>query len=203
THWQCFFTGCVKNVYGCLPEWDKMKWYHVHKVGFYEAAVLIADRFPVHFGLLDAWVSSDGFSGHVRTANPNHTSTIFASPNIYALDWVAAEKMGIDPALSFVMQEAMHRWGPIRILRRGDLTVWEPWINIRPFVVVAMNFIEEWYGVSRFFSRAFASQQDPRFPPVSRLQWLFGFFQWMTRVFEGILTKKAPPRAVSARRSLA
>src|SRR5262249_37305821 len=102
THWQCFFTGCVKNVYGCLPEWDKMKWYHVHKVGFYEAAVLIADRFPVHFGLLDAWVSSDGFSGHVRTANPNHTSTIFASPNIYALDWVAAEKMGIDPALSFV-----------------------------------------------------------------------------------------------------
>jgi hypothetical protein len=22
THWQCFYTGCLKNIYGCLPEWQ-------------------------------------------------------------------------------------------------------------------------------------------------------------------------------------
>ncbi len=55
THWQCFYTACIKNVYGCLPEWDKMHHYHGAGVEFYQAAVLIADRPPVHFGLLDAW----------------------------------------------------------------------------------------------------------------------------------------------------
>jgi uncharacterized protein (DUF362 family) len=24
THWQCYYTGCLKNVYGCLPEMDKL-----------------------------------------------------------------------------------------------------------------------------------------------------------------------------------
>jgi hypothetical protein len=28
THWQCYYTACLKNIYGCLPEWDKMLHYH-------------------------------------------------------------------------------------------------------------------------------------------------------------------------------
>jgi len=202
THWQCFYTACIKNVYGCLPKWDKMKHYHGHGIEFYEAAVLIADRFPVHFGLLDAWVSGDGFTGHVRDANPNLTRTIFASDNIFALDWVAGEKMGLDPSLNSVMQEALHRWGRIHIRRRGNLAPWEPWRNIRPFVVVALDVLEEMYWVSRYSSRAMASVQDPRFPPVSRMQWLFGALQRLTRLVEGLLTRKAPP-ARAQRRSVA
>jgi uncharacterized protein (DUF362 family) len=190
SHWQCFYTGCLKNIYGCLPAWDKMKEYHGKRREYYECCILIVDCFPVHFGFLDAWVSGDGFSGHVRDAKPNHTKTIMASENIYALDWVMGEKMGVDPALNYVVQEAMHRWGAIHITRVGNLTEWHPWTNVRPFVVIGMDAIEEAYWASRFFSRAFASQQDQRFPPVRRGRWLFGLLQWITRRIEGLFVTK-------------
>ena len=190
THWQCIYTGCLKNIYGCLPEADKMHHYHGKRREFYECCILIVDRFPVHFGFLDAWVSGDGFSGHVRDAKPNFTRTIFASENIFALDWVMGEKMEINPALNYVIQEALHRWGTINITRQGNMTTWHPWKNIRPFVVIALDAIEEAYWTSRFFSRSFASEQDERFPPVSRTQWLFGILQRITRLFEGLAVTK-------------
>jgi uncharacterized protein (DUF362 family) len=191
THWQCFYTGCLKNIYGCLPEWDKMKHYHGKHREFYQCCILILDAFPVHFGFLDAWVSGDGFSGHVRDARPNHTHTIFASENIFALDWVMGEKMGVDPSLNFVIQEGMRLWEKPEIAREGDLTPWQPWTNIRPFTVAALDAIEEAYWVSRFLSRAFASQQDRRFPPVSRWQWLFGILQAISRLIEPIFVTQS------------
>lgn len=190
THWQCFYTGTLKNVYGCLPQWDKMKHYHGHRKEFYESCILIADRFPVHFGFLDAWISGDGFSGHVRDANPNRTKTIMASPNLLALDWVMGEKMNIDPALNYVIQEAMHRWGTIHITRKGNMTPWPDWTNVGGFTVIALDVMEELYWISRIFSRAFASYQDKRFPPVKRWQWFFGPIQWTVRIFESIISPK-------------
>jgi uncharacterized protein (DUF362 family) len=163
THWQCFYTACIKNVYGCLPEWDKMRHYHGTGIEF-------------------------------RDAHPNLTRTIFASDNIFALDWVAGEKMGLDPIQNFVMQEALHTWGPIRITREGDMTPWRSWQNVRRFPVVLLAWLEEWYHVSRFFSRAMAAHQDERFPPVPTGQGLFRFFQRVTRIGERLLTRKAPTR---------
>ena len=201
THWQCFYTACIKNVYGCLPQWDKMKHYHGKGIEFYESAVLIADRFPVHFGFLDAWTSGDGFSGHVRDAAPNATRTILASNNIFALDWVAGEKMGVDPSHCFVMQEAMERWGAISIRREGDLAPWHPWTNVRPLVVILLNWFEEWYRVSRFFSRALASQMDPRFPPARRGRWLFRPLYAASRAIQRLFERRgqgpAPNQAAS------
>ena len=192
SHWQCFFTGCIKNVYGCLPQWDKMRHYHGRGIEFYESAVLIAERLPIHFGFLDACVSGDGLTGHVRDGNPNRTETFFASDNIFALDWTANEKMEINPAHNYVLQEAMHRWGTIQITRIGDLTPWTPWGNVRPFVVVAMNAMEEFYWLSRFMSRAMASGMDKRFTPVSRWQWFFGILQTITGWLSRLGEKKAP-----------
>ena len=191
THWQCYYTGTMKNVYGCLPEWDKMRHYHGKNREFFECCVLILEQFPVHFGFLDAWVSGDGFSGHVRDAKPNHTNTIFASDNIFALDWVMGEKMRVSPEKNSVLKEAMRRWGPLgNITRVGDMTPWSPWTNVQPFVVAALDVLEELYCVSRFFSRAFAERQDPRFPPVSRWQWFYGILQSMTRWIERVFVTK-------------
>jgi uncharacterized protein (DUF362 family) len=190
SHWQCFYTGCLKNIYGTLPEWDKMKHYHGKKREFYECCILALHHFPVHFGFLDAWVSGDGFSGHVRDANPNMTKTIFASENVYALDWVMGEKMELNPSLNYVLQEAMFRWGPIEITRVGNMTSWANWRNLRPFVILALDAIEEAYWTSRIFSRSFASEQDERFPPVTRWQFLFGLIQRFTRLFESLVTVK-------------
>jgi uncharacterized protein (DUF362 family) len=184
THWQCFYTGCLKNIYGCLPEWDKMKHYHGRGREFFECCILILDAFPVHFGFLDAWVSGDGFSGHVRDASPNQTKTIFASPNVLALDWVMGEKMGINPASNYVIQEALLHWEKPTINRVGDMSPWSPWVNVKPMTVTLLDSAEEAYSFSRFMSRAFANAQDKRFPPVSKAQWLFGPLQRMSKVFE-------------------
>jgi uncharacterized protein (DUF362 family) len=199
SHWQCFYTACIKNVYGCLPMWDKMRHYHGKTHGgkdieFFQSAVLIAESIPVNFGFLDAWVSGDGLTGHVRDPRPNVTRTFLASPNIFALDWVAGEKMQIDPTQNYVIQEAMRRWGIIRITRVGNLTAWHPWKNVRPIVVVGFNVVEEFYWLSRFLSRMMASQMDPQFAPVGRGQWFFGITQAIVRVIERLMTTNTNPK---------
>jgi uncharacterized protein (DUF362 family) len=190
SHWQCFYTACLKNVYGCLPKWDKMRHYHGTDIEFFQATVLIADKIPVHFGILDAWTSGDGLTGHVRDPRPNRTKALLASDNIYALDWVAGEKMGIQPTRNYVMREALNRWGPIQIERLGDMTPWPNWNNVRPITVWLLNGFEEFYRISRFMSRAMASRMDPRFPPRSRAQWFFGLTQRLVRAIESLGTKR-------------
>jgi len=74
------------------------------------------------------------------------------------------------------------------IHRHGDLTPWQPWHNVSPLVIVALDGIEELYGLSRFLSRACASEQDPRFPPVRRWQWLFGPLQRLAGYVERLLS---------------
>ena len=203
THWQCFYTACLKNIYGCLPEWDKMRHYHTQRRGrnieFSDATILICDRLSIHFGFLDAWVSGDGLTGHVRDAHPNATRTIFASDNIFALDWVAGEKMQIDPLDNAVVRRAVEEWGAIDITRNGDMTPWHPWDNVRPWVVRALDAMEELYWLSRFMSRTMAAQQDPRFKPVSRAQWFFNITHTIVRWADDLMVKPAP--AVSGART--
>jgi uncharacterized protein (DUF362 family) len=199
SHWQCYYTACLKNIYGCLPEWDKMHYYHGTRRGqnieYHDATVEIVDKLPVHFGFLDAWVSGDGLTGHVRDAIPNHTRTIFASDNIFALDWVAGEKMNLHPLDNFVIQKAVAKWGTIAITRVGDMTPWPDWDNVRPFFIKMMDIVEEWYHISRFLSRAMAAQQDPRFKPVSRFQWFFDFTHVVVRLIDGLFTQATPQAA--------
>ena len=189
THWQCYYTGCLKNVYGCLPEWDKMKHYHGRRREFYECNILILDAFPVHFGFLDAWVSGDGLTGHVRDADPNHTRTIVASENIFALDWVMGLKMSLNPMDNYVIQEAMRRWSGIEARPVGDMTPWRPWRNVRPWTVKLLDMGEEFYWTSYVMSRALASKQDPRFQPVSRWQFFFGIVQRISQLVEPLTVK--------------
>ena len=189
THWQCFYTGCLKNIYGCLPEWDKMKHYHGKRREFFQCCILMLNAFPVHFGFLDAWVSGDGFSGHVRDAHPNETRTIFASENVVALDWVMGEKMALDPMSNYVIQEASRFWNLPEITRVGNMTPWHPWENLRPITISGLDVAEELYWLSYVSSRALATPQDKRFPPVSRWQFLFGVFQRATQLVEGLAVK--------------
>ncbi len=199
THWQCFYTASLKCVYGCLPMWDKMKVYHGRGRGgrnieFFHATVLVNEKMPAHFGFMDAWVSGDGLTGHVRDPHPNETRTIFASENCFALDWVAGEKMQIDPGQNYVLQEAMHRWGTIHITRVGNMTPWVLWDNVRPIVVIGFNVIEEFYWFGRFMSRAAATESDPRFPQVGRFQGFFKVMQAIVRLLEGLLTRATDPK---------
>jgi uncharacterized protein (DUF362 family) len=130
TQWQCLYAGALANLYGCLPEPDKLARYHGAGHEFHECCVLVADRMPVHFGIVDAWVGGDGRGSHAHPRRARDTGTLLASEDLLALDWVVGEKMGLDPNLSFVVQEAMLRWGRVQVVRRGNTTTWRPWDNV-------------------------------------------------------------------------
>lgn len=142
TQWQCVFTGALANLYGCLPDPDKLASYHGTGHEFQECCVLLADRLPAHFGLVDAWVGGDGRGSHAHPRRARPTGTLLASEDLLALDWVLGEKMGVDPGLSFVLQEALLRWGRVQVVRRGNTTAWLPWDNVRPAKAAAANLLE-------------------------------------------------------------
>jgi uncharacterized protein (DUF362 family) len=137
---RCFYSGCLANLFGCLPKPDKLTHYAGRGHEFYECCVLIADRLPVHFGLLDAWQGADAKARTIR-----QPGEILASESPFALDWVAGEKMDLDPALNQVLQEALLRWGRIHITRDGNVTPWKPWSNVRPATVAGLDLLEPLY----------------------------------------------------------
>jgi uncharacterized protein (DUF362 family) len=126
---RCFFSGCLANLLGCLPEPDKLSHYAGPRHTYYECCVLVADRLPVHFALMDA----------------SHANELLASTSPFAVDWVAGEKMGLDPGLNPVMHEALLRWGRVHLKRRGNVTPWEAWRNVRPVTVVGLELLEPIY----------------------------------------------------------
>jgi uncharacterized protein (DUF362 family) len=127
TQWECFYSGAMANVIGCLPEPDKRHWYRTRGRNASECVRTALDALPVHFGVVDAWTSRDGAGRRARGGHVRRTGSVLASANVVALDWMVGEKMGVDPALNPVVQEALHRWGRIELVRRGDLMPWDPW----------------------------------------------------------------------------
>lgn len=126
---RCFFSGCLANLLGCLPEPDKLSHYAGPRHAFYECCVLVADRLPVNFAVMDA----------------SHADELLAGTSSFAVDWVTGEKMGLDPGLSPVLHEALLRWGRVHVKRHGNVTPWEGWRNVRPSTVVALDLLEPLY----------------------------------------------------------
>jgi uncharacterized protein (DUF362 family) len=127
TSWECFYSGAMANLLGCLPEPDKRRAYTGPRHGVWECVRTVLDAFPVHFGIVDAWESRDGWGVPGRGGMVRATKSVLASPNVVALDWVMGERMDIDPALNPMLQEALHRWGRVSLVRRGDLMDWAAW----------------------------------------------------------------------------
>ncbi len=190
THWQAVFTACLKNVYGCFPKWDKMKLYHGTPQEWWAVTILSLELHQVDFGFLDAWVSGDGLTGHVWDPTPKHTHTWMASPNILALDWVAGEKMGLNPSKSPMISQAIGAWGPIRINRVGPMDVYYSWDNVAGFVPPIINTVEKFHKLVYLVTRASTTPGDPRFKPVSKFQLFFELPQELMRLAQklGVFT---------------
>jgi uncharacterized protein (DUF362 family) len=124
---QCFYSGAMRNVFPCFS--GSVDTDH---------ALAMLERFPVHFGFLDAWVSGDGSAGSLFDSHANKTKTLMASANIVALDWVTGEKMDINPSFNDDVQSAVQRWGTFHIVRKGNMSPWDPWKNV-PLVSVAFS----------------------------------------------------------------
>lgn len=129
THAYAFYSLCLKNIYGALPLANKFKEYHCGR-DIYQTTIDYLRLFPVHFGIVDAWLSADGPFGVFADTGPNQTRTIIAGADIVAVDWVAATKMGIDPMVSKYMQLAVDVFGKPEIELVGDRGLYWPWLNV-------------------------------------------------------------------------
>jgi hypothetical protein len=56
--------------------------------------------FPVHFWIIDAYISVDGPFGIFADRTPNETQSLIGGENLVGVDWIGAAKMGLDPMVS-------------------------------------------------------------------------------------------------------
>src|SRR6187551_1570584 len=91
SQWECFYSGAMANVLGCLPEPDKRRWYRGRGHAASECVRTALAALPVHFGLVDAWTSRDGRGRPGRGGKMRQTGAVLASANVIALDWVMGE----------------------------------------------------------------------------------------------------------------
>ena len=159
THPEAHATGTVKNTFGCLPQWDKMKHYHGKDSEFWQAATSLSEKLPVNFGFLDAWTSGDGAAGFVYDTDPEPTRSFVASSNIMAIDRLQLMKMGVDPMASPVVGEGTRLWGDggMRVETNGAMEPWDGWENTTASTMRFFDFAEETYGLQRFLSRGMAA----------------------------------------------
>ncbi|SNQ59230.1 DUF362 domain-containing protein [Candidatus Methanoperedens nitratireducens] len=181
THFQCYFTLCVKNIYGTTPEENKFLEYHRDRE-FDLVTIDMLKAFPVHFGIIDATVSSDGVMGLKADYSPKYTKTIIAGPDIVAVDQVGAEKMGIDPMKSRFHRFAVQEFGLPDIERTGDMSVYPDWDNVPEHLDDFFNLGEEWHGFFNFMGFV-SAEMDPSFPPRMRSRLVLG----IRRMFLSIL----------------
>lgn len=164
THSYAFYTLTLKNIYGALPRKNKFKEYHCNgKLGIYAPTIDYLEEFPVHFGLIDAYISADGPFGVFSNIEPIFTSTIIGGDDLVAVDWVGASKMGYDPMISDYMKLAVERFGKPRIRLTGDHSVYPGWRNVPAFVSsMAFGVMDRNYTFGSFLYSVMGSM-DPFF----------------------------------------
>ncbi|MFW9778503.1 MAG: DUF362 domain-containing protein [Candidatus Heimdallarchaeota archaeon] len=178
THFSCYFTLTLKNLYGCMPLQNKFKEYH-QKKEFDWPTIEMLKEFWCHYGLIDAYWSADGLWGLKSDDTPVPTKTIIGGENIIAVEAIGAKKMGLNPMQSRIYKLAVEelQYKP-DIECQGDDSVYESWINVPPFMDKFMDVGEEFYHVSNKLG-FISSEMDPFFPPkttnpiVRGIRWLF------------------------------
>ena len=173
THVFCNYTLTLKNVYGTLPEQNKLIEYHT-KREYDWPTIQTLNCFKVHFGIIDAILSADGQFGVIACNNPRTTDTIIAGKNLIAVDWVGAKKMGLDPDAPDVgrfLQLAIEASGrPKKIDWVGDQSSYSPWTNVSELIVKPLDLLEESYTLSNWWF-ACVSALSSDFPPKDGVPW--------------------------------
>jgi uncharacterized protein (DUF362 family) len=172
THVFSHYTLTLKNIYGTLPLQNKVKEYHCLRE-YDWPTIETMKHFPVHFGLIDAFVSADGPFGVIVCNSPKHTKTIIGGENLIAVDYVGAKKMRLDPCdprvgrfLSLAV-EALGR--PESIDWVGDKSFYEPWQNVNEPLLQFLDLIEEAYDFANWWFLVLTAMDDHF--PLKKQSW--------------------------------
>jgi uncharacterized protein (DUF362 family) len=144
THFSCYYTLTIKNIYGTTPEQNKFREYHADRE-IDEVTMEMLNEFPVHFGIIDGIWSADGLLGIKEDYTPNHTKTIIAGANLIAVDWVGGMKMGLDPMKNRFVKLAIEYFEKPEFKCIGDDSVYKGWHNVPWGVDYLLYFGEKLY----------------------------------------------------------
>ena len=163
THEEFGYALCVHNLLGILPLRDK-EYHYRHRLKWSDVCADLLKRTPVHFNIIDAFVSNHGSEG-TRAAHPLQTRTIIASTNVLLADWAGALKMQIDPYLSPINAKALRDIGlPKRYEIVGDLSPYQDWKNVPPILLESVRKRNEAPAISRAVKPWLQSVNKELFP---------------------------------------
>jgi uncharacterized protein (DUF362 family) len=195
THSYSYYTLTLKNIYGALPHQNKFKEYHC-TLGIYSPTIEFIERFPIHFGFIDAYISADGPFGIFSDKKPNLTQTIIGGENSVAVDWIGASKMGLDPKISEYMKLAVERFGKPRIRLVGDIKeeLYEPWENVPVELSFgAHHIIDRHYQFGNLLYSAFSHQDPKAFPRRQGDKWYITLIRFLTNPIRSMFFKRPVP----------
>lgn len=161
THAYVYYTLTLKNIYGALALGNKFKEYHCDR-GIAATTVEYIAAFPIHFGIIDGWISADGPFGIFADPIPNETKTMIAGEDVVAVDWVGASKMGLDPRISSYMKYAIRAFGKPKINFIGDASVYQPWLNVPVALTLFATFgldANHYFGNLMYMSVAYMDEE--------------------------------------------
>ncbi|MDD5224789.1 MAG: DUF362 domain-containing protein [bacterium] len=165
-----YYTLAIKNTYGCLPEQDKMYWYHCHGVTSKLTARQLRDC-PVDFSLVDSYTSADGLLGAKMKAVSLKTRTIWGGKPILGVNSVGAAMMGLDPMVNSFFTDSIREIGSIYPFQiEGQVRMFPRWRNIPGVISRAFPRFEKkiFHFPMHLLARIFTGQNDPEFPPKAR-----------------------------------
>lgn len=116
----------VQNVLHALPMRQK-EYHYRQRLPAPDVAVELLRHTPVHFAIIDAFVSNHGSQGS-RANRPLDTRTLIAGNDILLADWAAVLKMGLDPYASPLNAKALKAIGlPKKYDITGSLHTYRGW----------------------------------------------------------------------------
>jgi uncharacterized protein (DUF362 family) len=166
THPFCYFTLTIKNIYGTLPVQNKYLEYH-KKREFDWPTIESLKHFPVHFGLIDAWISGDGQMGVIADVTPKQTKTIIGGEKLVAVDHIGAKLMDLDPCKSRFHKMAIQEFGnpESKVEVTKKISPYDGWVNVKSLLPEFLNVLEEApWAFSHFFMSAFIYADPREFP---------------------------------------
>jgi uncharacterized protein (DUF362 family) len=144
---EFFYALGLYNLLGVLPLRDK-DYHYRHRLRPADVAVDLLKQTPVHFTLIDGFVSNHGSAGW-RVPRPLQTHTIIASTDLLLADWLGAAKMGLDPYVSPLNAAALAAIGlPVAYETLGDASPYADWINVHPLIADSVRRRNKWFGPS-------------------------------------------------------
>jgi uncharacterized protein (DUF362 family) len=163
THEEFGYALCMYNLLGVLPLRDK-EYHYRHRLKPWDICADVLKQTPVHFSIIDAFVSNDGSEG-TRAAHPLETRTVIASPSALLADWAGSLKMQIDPYISQINAKALRDIGlPKQYEIVGDLSPYQGWKNVPPILLESVRKRSDSPAMSRVVKPWFQSVNKELFP---------------------------------------